>query len=431
MFKYLWMVTQDLFLAVTLTTLMHVLLSRLLGRNGRTIHGIALGAGVLASIALAAVKFNTKLIISSHWNHYIYAVILTLTVLILLLTVLFGCKENATAKAGSMLLCVAGSLLSATLIFYSLPGVLLYPFSFNTMGQGYFSSYYLVRMAGWLGALVLLFVYSRLLSRCALYIKPYGLVPFALNAGLLSFAVYCFGRFFVPWVNRAKWLGWPVKYTDAAYGWIGDWMMFTANYAMLFIWIMAGIAVLLAALLFRQGTVIQEPYDNPAQLRKLKARNRHWRRVAVGVLICVALCAVIMTVVKTNDTKQVELSAPEAYTVDQEAGVILVPMENVSDGHLHRFEYKTEKNINVRWIVVKKPNSASFGVGLDACEVCGNAGYFERSGQIICKRCDVVMNINTIGFKGGCNPIPMPYEVKDGNLVFRLSDIIAGEKEFR
>ncbi len=425
------MVTQDLFLAVTLTTLMHVLLSRLTGRRGRTIHGIALGAGVLASIALAAVKFNTKLIISSHWNHYIYAVILTLTVLILLLTVLFGRKEKGGMKAGRVILCAAGSLLSAALIFYSLPGVLLYPFSFNTMGQGYFSSYYLVRMAGWLGALVLLFVYSRLLSRCALYIKPYGLVPFTLNAGLLSFAVYCFGRFFVPWVNRAKWLGWPVKYTDAAYGWIGDWMMFTANYSMLFIWIMAGIAVLLAALLFRQGTVIKEPYDNPAQLRKLKARNRHWRRVAVGVLICVALCNVIMTVVKTNDTKQVELSAPEAYTVEQEAGVILVPMENVSDGHLHRFEYKTEKNINVRWIVVKKPNSASFGVGLDACEVCGNAGYFERSGQIICKRCDVVMNINTIGFKGGCNPIPMPYEVKDGNLVFRLSDIIAGEKEFR
>ena len=138
-----------------------------------------------------------------------------------------------------------------------------------------------------------------------------------------------------------------------------------------------------------------------------------------------------MTVVKTNDTKQVELSAPESYTVDEDAGVILVPMENVSDGHLHRFEYRTEKNIDVRWIVVKKPNSASFGVGLDACEVCGNAGYFERSGQVICKRCDVVMNINTIGFKGGCNPIPLAYEVKDGNLVFKLSDIIAGEKEFR
>ncbi len=431
MFKYLWMVTQDLFLAVTLTTLLHVMLARLAGKRGRMIHGIALGAGVLASVALAAVKYNTRLIISSHWNHYIYAVILVLTVLFLLLTCLSGRKENTGPKAGNQILCLAGSLLSATLVFYSLPGVLLYPFSFNTMGQGYLSSYYLVRMAGWLGALVLLFVYSRLLSRCALYIKPYGPVPAALNAGILSFAVYCFGRFFVPWVNRAKWLKWPVKYNDAAHGWIGGWMMFTANHSMLFIWIMAGIAVLLAVLLFRQGTVIREPYDNPAQLRKLKARNRHWRRVAAGTMACVALCAVILTAVKTGDTKQVELSAPEAYTVDEAAGVILVPMENVSDGHLHRFEYRTDKNINVRWIVVKKPNSAAFGVGLDACEVCGNAGYFERSGQIVCKRCDVVMNINTIGFKGGCNPIPLPYEVKDGNLAFRLADIAAGEKEFR
>ena len=431
MFKYLWTVTQDLFLAVTLTTLIHILLSRLFGRRGRIIHGIALGVGVLASVALAIVKYNTNLIISSHWNHYLYAVLLALTLLILLLTILFGRKENRGTTAGGTLLSLAGALYSATLIFYSLPGVLLYPFSFNTMGQGYFSSYYLVRMAGWLGALILLLIYSRLLSRCALYIKPYGLLPVLLNTGLVTFAVYCFGRFFVPWVNRAKWLKWPVKYTDAAYGWIGDWMMFTANFSMLFIWVMAGIACLLAVLLFRQGTIIKEPYDNPAQHRKLKAWNRHWRRVAAGVLVCVALCTVIMTVVKTNDTKQVELSAPEAYTVDQEAGVILVPMEAVSDGHLHRFEYKTEKNINVRWIVVKKPGSASFGVGLDACEVCGNAGYFERSGQIICKRCDVVMNINTIGFKGGCNPIPMPYEVKDGNLVFKLSDIIAGEKEFR
>ena len=431
MFKYLWMVTQDLFLAVTLTTLMHVFVSRLCGRKGKLIHGWAVGAGVLASAALAAVKFNTRLIISSHWNHYIYAVVLSLTALTLVFSILFGRKENRGADAGGVLLSVTGSLLSATLIFYSLPGVLLYPFSFNTMGQGYLSSYYAVRMAGWLGALALLYVYSRLLSRCALYIKPYALAPAALNAGLLSFAVYCFGRFFVPWVNRAKWLKWPVKYTDTSYGWIGQWMMFTANHSMLFIWIVAAIAVILAILLFRQGTIIREPYDNPAQLRKLKARNRHWRRVAVGVLVCVALCAVIMTVVKTNDTKQVELSAPEAFTVDAEAGVILVPMENVSDGHLHRFEYKTEKNINVRWIVVKKPNSAAFGVGLDACEVCGNAGYFERSGQIICKRCDVVMNINTIGFKGGCNPIPLSYEVKDGSLVFKLSDIIAGEKEFR
>ncbi len=431
MFKYLWMVVQDLFLTVTVAGMMHAMLSRVAGHKGRLIHGIALSAGVLASVALAAVKYNTKLIISSHWNHYIYAVLILLTVLFFILSFCAGRKEKQSAGAAGMILCLAGSLLSAVLVFYALPGVLLYPFSFNTMGQGYFSSYYLVRMTGWLGALVLLLVYSRLLSRCALEIKPFSLVPSVLDAGLLVFAAYCFGRFFVPWVNRAKWLGWPVRYSEEAYGWIGSWMMFTANHSMLFIWIAAGLAALLAVLFFRQGTILRERYDNPAQLRKLKARNRRWRRGSVGILVCILLFTLILTVVKANDTRQVELSAPENYTLDEEAGVVLVPAEAVNDGHLHRFEYRTEKNIDVRWIVVKKPNSASYGVGLDACEVCGNAGYFERNGQVVCKRCDVVMNINTIGFKGGCNPIPLPYEVKDGNLVFRLEDLIAGEKEFR
>lgn len=431
MFKYLWMVIQDLFLTVTFVSLMHSMISRAAGRNGRTIHGALLCAGTVASVALAAVKYNTKLIISSHWNHYIYAVLIALTLLFLILSFCFGKKEMRPAGAGCAILCVVGSLLSAVLIFYSLPGVLLYPFSFNTMGQGYLSSYYLVRMAGWLGALVLLLIYSRLLSHCALDIKPYTRVRLVLVINLLVFAAYCFGRFFVPWVNRAKWLGWSVKYSDEAYGWIGSWMMFTANHSMLFVWIAVGLMVLLALLFFRQGTIIREKYDNPAQLRKLKARNRHWRRVSVGILVCILLFSLILTVVKTNDTRQVELSAPESYTLDQDAGVILVPAEAVNDGHLHRFEYRTDNHIDVRWIVVKKPNSASYGVGLDACEVCGNAGYFERNGQVVCKRCDVVMNINTIGFKGGCNPIPLPYEVKDGNLIFSLNDLIAGEKEFK
>ena len=431
MFKYLWMVIQDLFLTVTLTTLMHTVLSRVSGRKGRLIHSVFLGAGVLASVALAIVKYNTKLIVSSHWNHYLYAVVLALTVLFLILTACCGRKEKQQMNAGGAVLGVTGSLLSAVLIFYSLPGVLLYPFSFNAMGQGYFSSYYLVRMAGWLGALILLLIYSRLLSHCALEIKPYSLLWIVLDAGLLNFALYCFGRFFVPWVNRAKWLGWSVRYSDEAYGWIGNWMMFTANHSMLFIWITAGLAALLAVCFFRQGTVLREKYDNPAQLRKLKARNRRRRRVSAGVLACILLSVLVLTVVKTDDTKQVELSAPEQYTVDPEAGEILIPVEAVSDGHLHRYEYRTEKNIDVRWIVVKKPNSASYGVGLDACEVCGNAGYYERNGQVVCKRCDVVMNINTIGFKGGCNPIPLAYEVRNGFLVFRLEDLIAGEKEFR
>ena len=429
MLKYLWMLTQELFLTVTLVTWMHAMLGRLHGAAGRRIHGAALAVGTAASFALAVAKYTTNRIVSSHWNHYIYGAIIVLTLAFLILSLLLGRKENKTMGPDGVILSIVGGGLSAVLIFYQLPTVLLYPFSFNTMGNGYLSTYYGVRLGGWLLGLMLMLVYSRVMYHCALHIRPYGLLPALLNAGTVSFSVYCFGRFFVPWVNRAKWLGWPVKYNDEAYGWAGDMMMFTAKHAMLFIWIVAALAALLALVFFIRNTRVTEPYNNPAQLRKLRARNRRNRRAAVAVACGVALSVVILTAVKAYDTRVIELSAPETYTVAENQ--ILIPLEAVNDGHLHRFEYRTEKNIDVRWIVVRKPNSASYGVGLDACEVCGNAGYFERNGQVICKRCDVVMNINTIGFKGGCNPIPLAYEVKDGNLVFKMEDILAGEKEFR
>ncbi len=37
--------------------------------------------------------------------------------------------------------------------------------------------------------------------------------------------------------------------------------------------------------------------------------------------------------------------------------------------HLHRFEYTTSTGVKVRFIVIQKSGS-SFGVGLDACEIC-------------------------------------------------------------
>ena len=178
-----------------------------------------------------------------------------------------------------------------------------------------------------------------------------------------------------------------------------------------------------------QNIRVTEPYDNPAQRRKLRAKNRHYRRLACAGMALVLVFVGFMTLVKDYDTRVIELSAPETYTVDDEN--IYVPLESVNDFHLHRFEYTTGNNVAVRWIVVRKPNSAAYGVGLDACEVCGNAGYYERNGVVVCRRCDVVMNIRTIGFKGGCNPIPLDYTIENGKMVFRLEDILAGESEFR
>ena len=429
MLKYLWMVTQDLFLTVTFVSLMHAVLGRQFGKKGRSFHWAGIVLGILASAVLAYFKNNSNRIISSHWNHVIYGIIMGFTLLFAVLWLTVGRTKHEPGPFGSAMMCLAGAGLSAIWIFFKLPGALGYPFNFNTMGNGYLSWYYLQRLLGWALALVMLAIYAHLLYECALQIKKKALPGAVLVLGTLWNAFYCFCYFFVPWVSRAKWLKWPVKYTAEEYGWVRSLTQFASKNSMLFIWTVAALVLLLAAMFFAENTRVTEPYDNSAQHRKLRARNRRHRRLAVACAVFLALSGLAMSLVKSYDTRVVELSPPETYTVDGEE--VLIAMDSVMDGHLHRFEYTTENNVNVRWIVVKKPGSASFGVGLDACEVCGNAGYFERNGQVVCKRCDVVMNINTIGFKGGCNPIPLAYEVREGNLVFRLADILAGEREFR
>ena len=429
MLKYLWMVTQDLFLPVTFVSLMHAVLARACGRSSRRIHCAAIVLSVLASAVFAYVKNNSNKIISSHWNHVIYAVIIVLTLLFLVLLLAFGREKQKKEAFGESLLCLAGAGLSAVWIFFRLPGVMGYPFNFNTMGNGYWSWYYMQRLIGWALALIILAIYAHLLYECAFQIKN-GAAPRAvLVLGTGWNAFYCLCYFFVPFVSRAKWLKWPVQYTAERYGWIRKLTQFASRNSMLFIWVTAALVLILAVLFFLENTRVTDAYDNPAQHRKLRARNRRHRRLAVSAAVFLAATAVTMSTVKSYDTRVIELSPPETYIVDGEE--VLVPMDSVSDGHLHRFEYQTENGVNIRWIVVKKPGSASFGTGLDACEVCGNAGYFERNGQVVCRRCDVVMNINTIGFKGGCNPIPIGYEVRDGHLVFQLSDILDGEREFR
>ena len=104
-----------------------------------------------------------------------------------------------------------------------------------------------------------------------------------------------------------------------------------------------------------------------------------------------------------------------AIPVQASNGVVDVELEQINDGHLHRFVYRASTGEQVRYIVILKGGSA-YGVGLDACEICGVTGYYERDSQVICKLCDVQMNKATIGTRGGCNPIPIEYRIEEGKL---------------
>jgi uncharacterized membrane protein len=109
---------------------------------------------------------------------------------------------------------------------------------------------------------------------------------------------------------------------------------------------------------------------------------------------------------------------------------IVIPLAKVEDGRLHRYNYQAAESIDMRFIVIRK-SDAAYGVGLDACDICGPTGYYERKDGVICRLCDVVMNKSTIGLKGGCNPVPLPYTLRSGTLVIALADLEKERGRFR
>ena len=206
-------------------------------------------------------------------------------------------------------------------------------------------------------------------------------------------------------------------------------LQFVNNNKELFIYGVMACALIAAIALFIRNLKIREEYSNAAQKRKIRAAMRNRRRWSAVVLACVMLACVNLTIVHAVNNKKPVEAPVEVCDMDEKN--MYVDFSQVDDGHLHRFAYTTDKNVEIRFIVIKKPNSSSYGVGLDACDICGEAGYFEREGQIVCKRCDAVMNINTIGFKGGCNPIVIDYEVKDGQIIVPIEGLVLHERKFK
>lgn len=197
-------------------------------------------------------------------------------------------------------------------------------------------------------------------------------------------------------------------------------------YALLF---MVGIGLVFARTHREDGNHNNLFKLNPAERRKMKAdvliRNR-W--IKFGYL---SLAIVIACIALNNAWANRKIALSPAEKIIPQDGLVYIQVGAVNDGNLHRFYLATEGEIEVRFIVVKKREGV-FGVGFDACEICGPRGYYQRNkGEIVCLACDVVMNLDTIGLAGGCNPIPLPYRKEKDLLLIRVSDIEAKKEKFR
>src|SRR5438067_1134918 len=110
-------------------------------------------------------------------------------------------------------------------------------------------------------------------------------------------------------------------------------------------------------------------------------------------------------------------------------GQVNIPLTQVSDGDLHRFEAR-ENGVAIRFWLYQKPDGKVASV-FDACQICGPVGFYKGPNGVICKNCAAPINGQSVGTAGGCNPVPLKAEQSSDAIVIRETDIAAGARMFK
>ena len=319
-----------------------------------------------------------------------------------------------TALPGDVLVRIVGALFIAVSLFRAVPTAMNQALMMMSGGVEIYSTQVVLAILGYVLAWLLVSFLAWVSYRMCAWnnrVWPAGVILASL---LVDYALL------IVRIMKAKhWITIPKSTWDVISWFINHEAVFT---------IVAALALCAVVVLtWRASRAIPTVGANPAEGRLGRARSRLYKSMAGTAAIGYLCGALLITVGVAYGSQEVELSPPESFSVVDDQ--VSLNLADISDGHLHRYEYTTSGGVKVRFIVIQKSGS-SFGVGLDACDICGPTGYYEKDGKVICKLCEVAMNIATIGFKGGCNPIPIDYKVSNGTLTVPISALEASASVF-
>ena len=164
--------------------------------------------------------------------------------------------------------------------------------------------------------------------------------------------------------------------------------------------------------------------DDPAARRLVRAEAQRTRNTRVGALVSgFAVVALLAGSI---------LAAPgpppraAAAPVTDQGGTIALPLGAVSDGSMHFFDVADpgQAGASLRFFAIRKPDG-TMQACMDACQICGDQGYYEEAGTVTCRNCSAPINLPTLGQTGGCNPIPVRSRVAGNELLVDAASIYA------
>ena len=416
MLQYLISITDNTFVPVIILALVSAVFVQSNLYSGKKYLIIGFLLGMLAAIIYAILKRNTGIAVREYYD---LGVIIPWCIIVIPLLICWSLRNSFQQPIIKILLAVLTAVAIGLITAQCLPNILLYPFGFDVGMESIFNNDYLFKWVGYGFALLVCgligwLIYrlcARLSTRLVMVIATFAIIIFTIQNAINLLQILIVRRFISP------------------QQWMMDLVIFILAHVNLFTFIFMVLVLLLTVLLYTKAKTTSLVGNNPAQIRKLKASLRRDRRTSLLLMAGVAITAYTVTRARYIFEKGVELTPAEPVALNAD-GLIVIPLEQVNDGNLHRYGYQTTDGTLVRFIVIKKSENA-YGVGFDACDICGASGYYQRGNQVVCILCDVVMNIATIGFSGGCNPVPLKYEILDGNMIIRPTHLEVEKSRFK
>ena len=302
--------------------------------------------------------------------------------------------------------------------FYYMPAIFVQLNNFVYYGESAVSTMVLYRIIGYVFAIVLMLLSSIAIFKIIRRVDK----TYRNKILMISFLIWGINQIFIV-LQRLYAVGFLPRNAKlfSAIAWV-------INHAHYIGFILMIFSIILPIILYSNNMKVKETFKNPAELRKKKYHMRCNRNLAKFFLILIVINVFSLTYLRAYSGRDIALSEPEEYVIEND--MIVVPLSELEDMKLHRYQYTASDGVHMRFFLIKK-SQGSYGVVLDACEICGPSGYYERGNDVICKLCDVIMNRGTIGFKGGCNPIPIPYIVHDEKIKISTQDLDANSFVFK
>ncbi|HUE51923.1 MAG TPA: Fe-S-containing protein [Terriglobales bacterium] len=166
---------------------------------------------------------------------------------------------------------------------------------------------------------------------------------------------------------------------------------------------------------------------SPAERRKA-LWSAHRERLWMASVYASSFVFILLMTAEFIYTKSVSALSPatEVTFVNHQ---VSIPLAQVADGDLHRFEAQ-ENGTGIRFWLYRKPDGKVATV-FDACQICGAVGFYKGPNGVVCKNCAAPINPQSVGTAGGCNPVPLKAEQTSDAVIIQEADIAAGTRMFQ